>query len=75
MTEASRKVGAGDKQHPYSEFARKAMVMSAFTNYRRARYSEAINTASRYLSLYPNDEDAAYAQILSDCPTTGRSRK
>jgi outer membrane protein assembly factor BamD len=40
------------------------MVMSAFTNYRQANYSEAINTATRYLSLYPNDEDAAYAQYI-----------
>jgi len=64
LTEANRKFGAVDKQHPYSEFARKAMVMSAFTNYRQGQYSEAINTASRYLSLYPNDEDAAYAQYI-----------
>lgn len=64
LTEASRKFEAIDKQHPYSEYARKAMVMSAFTNYRQGQYSEAINTASRYLSLYPNDEDAAYAQYI-----------
>ncbi|MDZ7602566.1 MAG: outer membrane protein assembly factor BamD [Hoeflea sp.] len=64
LTEASRKFEAIDKQHPYSEFARKAMVMSAFTNYRQGQYTEAINTASRYLSLYPNDEDAAYAQYI-----------
>ena len=44
LTEASRKFEAIDKQHPYSEYARKAMVMSAFTNYRQGQYSEAINT-------------------------------
>lgn len=64
LTEAGRKFEAIDKQHPYSEYARKAMVMNAFTNYRQGRYSEAINAASRYLSLYPNDEDAAYAQYI-----------
>ena len=64
LTEAGRKFDAVDKQHPYSEFARKSMVMSAFTNYRQGQYTEAINTASRYLSLYPNDEDAAYAQYI-----------
>jgi outer membrane protein assembly factor BamD len=64
LTEASRKFNAIDKQHPYSEYARKAMVMRAFTDYRQGQYSEAINTASRYLSLYPNDEDAAYAQYI-----------
>jgi outer membrane protein assembly factor BamD len=41
------------------------MVMSAFTNYRQGQlFTEAINTATRYLSLYPNDEDAAYAQYI-----------
>ncbi|AKH99605.1 Beta-barrel assembly machine subunit BamD [Hoeflea sp. IMCC20628] len=64
LTEAGRKFAAIDKQHPYSEFARKAMVMGAFTDYRQGNYSEAINRASRFLSLYPNDDDAAYAQYI-----------
>lgn len=64
MTEAKRKFEAIDRQHPYSEFARKAMVMMAFINYRQGQYPEAINGASRYLSLYPGDEDAAYAQYI-----------
>ena len=64
VTEAARKFEAVDKQHPYSEFARKALVMSAFTHYRQGQYTEAISTANRYLSLYPNDEDAAYAQYI-----------
>ena len=37
MTEASRKFDAVDRQHPYSEHARKAMVMGAFTNYRQGK--------------------------------------
>ena len=34
LQEASKKFSAIDRQHPYSEFARKSMVMGAFTNYR-----------------------------------------
>lgn len=64
LTEATRKFEAIDKQHPYSEYARKAMVMNAFANYRQGRNAEAINAASRYLNLYPGDEDAAYAQYI-----------
>jgi len=57
-----------DRQHPYSEEARKALVMSAFANYRRGNYDSAIATASRYLMLYPGSPDAAYAQyILGQC--------
>jgi outer membrane protein assembly factor BamD len=64
MGEAAKKFEAVDRQHPYSEPARKALLMSAFTNYRSAKYEEAITAGQRYVSLYPTSEDAAYAQYL-----------
>jgi len=64
MTEAARKFDAVDRQHPYSEQARKAMVMAAFTNYRQGKFEEAITAGQRYVSLYPTSEDAAYAQYI-----------
>jgi outer membrane protein assembly factor BamD len=53
-----------DKQHPYSEYARRSMIMSAFLEFRRGRYTEAINEATRYVTLFPATADAAYAQYL-----------
>ena len=64
LAEASRKLEALDKQHPYSEFARRAMVLNAFATYRMGRYSDSINWSRRYISLYPNSEDTAYAYYL-----------
>jgi len=64
INEASKKFEAVDRQHPYSEYARKSLLMSAFTNYRQARYEEAITAAQRYVQLYPSTDDAAYAQYL-----------
>ena len=64
LQEAARKFEAIDKQHPYSEYARKAMVMNSFANYRMGRYAASINMASRYINLYPNSEDTAYAYYL-----------
>lgn len=64
MKEAVAKFEAVDRQHPYSEFARKAMVMGAFANYRQGAYDEAINAGKRYVALYPSTEDAAYAQYI-----------
>jgi outer membrane protein assembly factor BamD len=64
IVEASRKFDAVDRQHPYSEFGRKSIVMTAFTNYRQARYPEAIAAAKRYVTLYPTDSEAAYAQYI-----------
>ncbi len=64
LTEASRKFEAIDRQHPYSEYARRSMVMGAFANYRQGKYDEAINAAKRYVTLYPSTPDAAYAQYI-----------
>jgi outer membrane protein assembly factor BamD len=64
MGEAAKKFEAIDRQHPYSEQARKAMVMGAFANYRQGKYDEAINAGQRYVALYPTSEDAAYAQYI-----------
>jgi outer membrane protein assembly factor BamD len=63
-TEAARKFDAIDQQHPFSEYARKALVMRSFVNYRNGQYQDAINSTSRYLNLYPQSEDAAYAQYI-----------
>ena len=62
--EANRKFEAVDRQNPFSEEARKALVMAAFTNYRQGRNEEAITSARRYLALYPGSQDAAYAQYI-----------
>ena len=64
LKEAGRKFAAIDQQHPYSEFARRSLVMGAFTQYRRGQYDDAIGQAKRYINLYPASEDAAYAQYI-----------
>ena len=64
LDEASKKFDAVDRQHPYSEFARKSMVMGAFAQYRAGSYDDAIGTAKRYLTLYPSTDDAPYAQYI-----------
>ncbi|HZP19961.1 MAG TPA: outer membrane protein assembly factor BamD [Bauldia sp.] len=53
-----------DRQHPYSESARKALILAAYTSFQRGMYPETIATANRYLTLYPGSPDAAYAQYL-----------
>ena len=64
MSEASAKFEAVDRQHPYSEYARKSLVMGAFASYRSGKYEEAINAGKRYVQLYPSTDDAAYAQYI-----------
>jgi outer membrane protein assembly factor BamD len=61
---ANKKFGDVDKQHPYSPLAKKALVLSAYANYERGDYDEAISSAKRFLTLHPADPDAAYAQYI-----------
>jgi len=62
--EAAKKFEEVDRQHPYSEWARKALLMSAFAYYDSRQYEEAIGAAKRYISLHPGTPDAAYAMYL-----------
>jgi outer membrane protein assembly factor BamD len=53
-----------DRQHPYSEWARKSLLMSAYAYYEAKNYDEAVTAAKRYISLHPGTPDAAYAMYL-----------
>ena len=53
-----------ERQHPYSPWARRAMLMSAFCYYQGNAYAEAIGTADQYISLHPGSAEVAYAFYL-----------
>src|ERR1700744_3961976 len=53
-----------DRQHPYSDLARKSLLMSAYAYYRSNDYDSCIGAATRYVTLHPGSPDAAYAQYL-----------
>jgi outer membrane protein assembly factor BamD len=61
---AVKKFEEVDRQHPYSEWARKSLIMSAYAHYEGHDYDEAITAAKRYVTLHPGSPDAAYAQYL-----------
>jgi outer membrane protein assembly factor BamD len=62
--EAAKKFEEVDRQHPYSEWARKALIMSAYAYYESGNFDDCINSARRYVTLHPGSPDAAYAQFL-----------
>jgi outer membrane protein assembly factor BamD len=62
--EAAKKFDQVDRENPYSDWARKALLMSAYANYQAEQYDECINAAKRYVTLHPASPDAAYAQYL-----------
>jgi outer membrane protein assembly factor BamD len=61
---AAKKFEEVDRQHPYSEWARKSLIMSAYAYYEAGAFDDCINSARRYVTLHPGSPDAAYAQFL-----------
>lgn len=53
-----------ERQHPYSVWARRAILMSAFCHYQGNKYNEAIMASDRFITLHPGNKDAPYAYYL-----------
>jgi outer membrane protein assembly factor BamD len=53
-----------ERQHPYSVWARRAQIMSAFNYYLAQKYTEAISSAQRFLTIHPGNAEAPYAHYL-----------
>ena len=53
-----------ERQHPYSVWARRAQLMSAFSYYMAQKYPEAVSSSQRFLTIHPGNKDAPYASYL-----------
>jgi len=53
-----------ERQHPYSAWARRAMLMSAFASYQSNQYDDTINSVDRFVALHPGNRDVPYAYYL-----------
>ena len=64
LGEAARKFDEVEQQYPYSQWATKAQLMSAYAYYKSLKYDEALLGLDRYIELHPGEESAAYAWYL-----------
>ncbi|MEM7073434.1 MAG: outer membrane protein assembly factor BamD [Pseudomonadota bacterium] len=53
-----------ERLYPFSEWAKRAVIMQAFAYHQDEDYENSRSAAQRYLDFYPTDGDAAYAQYL-----------
>ena len=53
-----------ERQHPYSVWATKGQLMSAYVSYLANRYDEAVLSLDRFIQLHPTYRDVAYAMYL-----------
>jgi outer membrane protein assembly factor BamD len=67
-TKAAQRFEEVDRQHPYAQEARRAIVMSAFAYQKAGKSIEAVAAARRYIALHPGTKEAALAQhIITVC--------
>lgn len=62
--QAGETFGEVERLYPYSDWAKRAMLMSAFSYHEAAMYDESRSAAERYLEFFPADVDAPYAQFI-----------
>lgn len=63
-TQAGRAFEEVERQHPYSQWATRAQLMSAYAYYDAGDYDEAVAAARRFIDLHPGHKDVAYAYYL-----------
>lgn len=61
---AAKSFSEVERLYPYSELAKRAVIMQAFAYHEAKDYENSRSSAQRYIDFYPTDEDAAYAQYL-----------
>jgi len=53
-----------EMEHPYSKWATKSKLMSAYSYYKDEKYDDAIASLDRFIRLHPGNKDIAYAYYL-----------
>lgn len=53
-----------ERQHPYSEWSRRSILMTGYAHYMGNQYADAIGDSDRFISLYPGNPSAQYAYYL-----------
>ena len=61
---AAKDFGEVQRLYPYSDWAKRALIMEAFADHQARKYDDSRAAAQRFLDFYPADSDAPYAQYL-----------
>lgn len=64
FSDALTKFEEVDRVHPYSDWARKSILMQAYINFERGNYTEAATAGRRFVTNFPAHEDAPYAAYI-----------
>ncbi|PID35682.1 MAG: outer membrane protein assembly factor BamD [Rhodobacterales bacterium] len=62
--DAAKWFGEVERLYPYSEWAKRALIMQAYAYHKGHDFEDSRAAAQRFLTVYPGDSEAAYAQYL-----------
>jgi outer membrane protein assembly factor BamD len=62
---AAKKFGELEKQYPFSQWARKGLLMVTFAQFQKPAYDDCVQSAQRYIGLYPTSPDTPYVYYLA----------
>jgi outer membrane protein assembly factor BamD len=62
---AAKKFGELEKQYPFSQWARKGLLMQTYAQFQKPSYDDAVASAQRYINLYPTSPDTPYMYYLA----------
>jgi outer membrane protein assembly factor BamD len=68
---AAKRFGELQKQYPFSQWARKSLMMEVYADYLNGSYTDTTSAADRYATLYPSAPDVAYANYLAGMSLLG----
>ena len=62
--EAAQYFDEVERQHPYSVWATKSKLMSAYAQYQNNKYDDAVTALDRFIAVHPGNRDVPYAYYL-----------
>ena len=62
---ATKKFQEVEKRFPFSQWSRKGLLMTVYAQYEKPAYDDAIQSAKRYIELYPKSADTPYMYYLT----------
>jgi len=62
---AAKSFGELEKKYPFSQWARKGLLMTTYSQYEKPAYDDAVQSAKRYVELYPKSPDTPYMYYLT----------
>ena len=63
-TEANNYFEEVERQHPYSEWSRRSIIMEIYANYMGDKYTESSAAADHFIALYPGSPLTPYAYYM-----------